>query len=220
MELPANSAARSSNNKANNFASNRAGYFRYQLHGHRLAYNREHSGIGNITGDNSAVTLYCLNSSANVRNTIIHELGHNLGLDHGGDTPCNSKKNYNSLMNYNHQFPGLDITCDGSGDGKDLLGYSDGSRNPLIDGQLDEALGICPPNHPAHRPIDWNKNGILETNASLKPGDVLATQCFQTDRAFDHDDFAALHIPPLSPKGGGAPPPAAISDTCAAPAGL
>lgn len=206
--------------KAANFVANRAGYFRYQLHGHRFAYNDPSSGCGDVLGDNSVVTLYCLISTDNIRNTIIHELGHNMGLEHGGDTICNNKRNYNSLMNYNNQFPGLDVTCDGYGDGKDLLGYSDGSRNPLINGQLNEALGICPLGHPAHQPIDWNSNGILETSATLPPGAVLAAKCFEWDRAFDHDDYEALHVSPLAPQGGGAPPPAATSGACAAPTGL
>src|SRR5215471_16937868 len=32
--------------------------------------------------------------------TFMHELGHNLGLDHGGDTSINYKPNYLSVMNY------------------------------------------------------------------------------------------------------------------------
>ena len=165
--------------KAEHFAANRYGYLRYQLHGHRWAYSSDSSGFGNIHGDNSVVTLHCVNSSDNVRNTIIHELGHNLGLDHGGDSPCNRKRNYNSLMNYNNQFPGLDSTCDGYGDDKDLLGFSDGSRAPLINGALDEALGVCPTSHPKHQVVDWNGNGVLEKNVSLPPGHVLALECAQ-----------------------------------------
>jgi uncharacterized repeat protein (TIGR01451 family) len=40
--------------------------------------------------------------------TIMHEMGHNLNLDHGGDVSANCKVNYVSVMNYDHQvgFPG------------------------------------------------------------------------------------------------------------------
>ena len=36
--------------------------------------------------------------------TIMHELGHNLNLDHGGDTGANCKANYVSVMNYDNQL--------------------------------------------------------------------------------------------------------------------
>lgn len=36
--------------------------------------------------------------------TIMHELGHNLNLDHGGNEPNNCKPNYVSVMNYDHTF--------------------------------------------------------------------------------------------------------------------
>ncbi len=40
--------------------------------------------------------------------TIMHEMGHNLGLRHGGDIEANCKPPYVSIMNYDHQvgFPG------------------------------------------------------------------------------------------------------------------
>jgi len=36
--------------------------------------------------------------------TVMHELGHNLGLRHGGDSNSNCKPNYQSVMNYTLQF--------------------------------------------------------------------------------------------------------------------
>ena len=45
--------------------------------------------------------------------TLMHELGHNLGLHHGGgygvlhDDETNYKPNYLSIMNYNHQLSGI-----------------------------------------------------------------------------------------------------------------
>jgi hypothetical protein len=71
--------------KLANFAPNRAGYFRYQAHAHHTDFSTS-SGYGNIVGDNSVVTLNCVHDNTDyVRNTIIHELGHNLGLRHGGN---------------------------------------------------------------------------------------------------------------------------------------
>ena len=37
--------------------------------------------------------------------TFMHELGHTLGLDHGGDDTISFKPNYNSVMNYLWQTP-------------------------------------------------------------------------------------------------------------------
>ena len=34
----------------------------------------------------------------------MHELGHNLGLEHGGRDPVNCKPNYLSIMSYTLQF--------------------------------------------------------------------------------------------------------------------
>ncbi len=39
--------------------------------------------------------------------TLMHELGHNLGLHHGGDDDLLNKPNYLSVMNYNFQLTGL-----------------------------------------------------------------------------------------------------------------
>ena len=38
---------------------------------------------------------------------FMHELGHNLGLDHGGDEDLNFKPNYISIMNYAFGATGL-----------------------------------------------------------------------------------------------------------------
>jgi hypothetical protein len=40
--------------------------------------------------------------------TLMHELGHNLGLRHGGNEDLNYKPNYWSIMNYMYQLNGLD----------------------------------------------------------------------------------------------------------------
>ena len=48
--------------------------------------------------------------------TIMHELGHNLGLQHGGDESENYKPNYYSIMNYLYQMQGLPTLGDSEGD--------------------------------------------------------------------------------------------------------
>lgn len=97
--------------KAANFAANRLGYFHYTILPHRYDTNSASSGYAEIIGDDMIVSLYCANSDVNVANTIVHELGHNLGLHHGGLDGTNYKPNYNSVMNYLYQFPGVDTNC-------------------------------------------------------------------------------------------------------------
>lgn len=199
------------------FAPNRRGFFRYQIHAHRWAPGNDSSGWGLVSGDDAVVTLNCkLTLPGYVRNTIIHELGHNLGLQHGGDIHCNGKLNYNSLMNYNHQFSGLDISCDYSGDGVDNLGYSDGTRNALVQGHLDEAAGICPMSHPQHTPIDWNSNGQVDVGPVSYPGN-FSFECAALTKSTDFNDYAALTVAPRTPQNGGAPTPGGESGACPPP---
>lgn len=77
--------------------------------------------------------------------TFLHELGHNLGLSHGGTKPrphTNYKPNYLSVMNYHHQF-GFYRLAGTSAQSFDYWDYSRaGSGNSLHEKRLDEAQGI------------------------------------------------------------------------------
>jgi parallel beta-helix repeat protein len=68
-----------------------------------------------------------------VAGTFMHELGHTLGLHHGGDVDTNNKLYYDSIMNYRYQIVGTDVTGDQKGDGgtrpaTEVVNYSDGSN--------------------------------------------------------------------------------------------
>jgi nitrous oxidase accessory protein NosD len=73
--------------------------------------------------------------------TFIHELGHALGLDHGGNHGTNRKPNYNSVMNYRFQLPGVDQSdppdydCNDPED--DVVDYSHGLNPPMDEGPYD-----------------------------------------------------------------------------------
>lgn len=196
------------------FAQNRRGYFHYVLLPHRylapdngLAY----SGIAELTDgqmrDEFIVSLYCQRSVRNVAHTIAHELGHNLGLHHGGDDDCNHKPNYNSIMNYRYQFPGVDIDCDVLAD-EGPADFSSGNRAVLDENALDERTGVC-----GGVPFDWNgANGIeplvqadINAQAALQPvlcGGVLSVLS-------DHDDWsnAVIDMTPTGTEQGNVPPP-------------
>jgi hypothetical protein len=146
--------------KSANFAPDRHGYFHYVAMAHWYTANLGSSGVAEIAGDDLIVSLGCFGSTENVANTIMHELGHNLGLQHGGNQSCNWKPNYNSVMNYRFQFPGVDLSCNaqGSSGEANTLDYSRGTRIPLDELNLNENAGVC-----GGTPIDWNFNGLLES---------------------------------------------------------
>jgi len=144
--------------KSANFAANRNGYFHYVLLPHRYNIDSSSSGQAEVWGDDLIVSLYCANSNSNVANTILHEVGHNLNLRHGGDENCNYKPNYNSVMNYKYQFSGIDDNCTPSGDG--VLSYSNGNRIDLNENNLNENNGTCG----FGNPFDWNGNSTIESS--------------------------------------------------------
>jgi len=74
------------------------------------------SGLGEVNGNDFIVTLggcgFASASNSNINaqaSTLMHELGHNLGLRHGGDVNDNYKPNYASIMNYLYSFKSAPI---------------------------------------------------------------------------------------------------------------
>lgn len=175
--------------KSANFASTRAGYFHYVLLAHRYNGSSDSSGYAEVVGDDALVTLNCAQSSDNAVRTLMHELGHNLGLHHGGFEACNDKPNYNSLMNYRYQFNGLDASCSARGDGV-TDGYSRGTRATINEAAVDEALGVC-----GNPSIDWNTNGSVESGIALNLNPAYSAECggdLSTIR--DFDDWANITL--------------------------
>jgi hypothetical protein len=177
--------------KVANFAANRHGYFHYVILPHRYNTNDGSSGQAELPGDDMIVSLYCFNSDVNVGHTIMHELGHNLVLGHGGFESTNYKPNYNSVMNYKYQFAGGDNDCTPPGNG--VLDYSRGTRITLVESNLNETLGIC--GNPPGPGWDWNGDGdaldigiAVDINTDGANGDgILGT-------LQDFDDWAGLFL--------------------------
>lgn len=69
--------------------------------------------------------------------TFAHELGHTLGLQHGGTDPTNCKPNFQSVMNYLFQVRGLP-----GYDGVAHVDYSGQVLPDLNEGSLTESQGI------------------------------------------------------------------------------
>jgi hypothetical protein len=178
--------------KSTDFDSNREGYFHYVILPHRYNTDSNSSGQAEINGDDMIVSLYCYGSDSNVSHTILHELGHNLSLRHGGLSNCNYKPNYNSVMNYAYQFPGADNNCDGVGNG--VLDYSRGANvfASLDELSLNESIGIC-----NNQPIDWNGNNVIDgSNVSADiNGDSLINSCHGEGPALhDYNDWSFINF--------------------------
>jgi hypothetical protein len=169
--------------KSANFAANRSAYFHYVVMAHQYGdAGNFSSGLAMFAANDMIVSLACSVFDDYVGNTIMHELGHNLNLHHGGATDTNNKPNYSSVMNYLYQFPGVDTTCDGQGDG--LLDYSRGTRATLNENSLDERVGMC-----GAVVKDWNLNGVIDT--ARVQADINFDSVFDTALT-DFDDWSNL----------------------------
>ena len=125
----------------------------------------------------------------------MHELGHNLGLRHGGSEFANCKPNYLSVMNYSRQMPNLLATFGLPPD------YSRQALVNLNEGGLNETMGIvglpggmtawginpdppggCPSPglirvYQTNGPIDWNNMNGIEANVKVDLNCVPRLRC-------------------------------------------
>src|SRR5207249_8343742 len=97
-------------------------------------------GVVNILGVNHNV-----GTTDQQAGTLMHELGHNLGLRHGGVDNINCKPNYQSVMNYTLQFSNT-ITGRPLDYSRQLLGVlittPSGVVTGLNEASLDETKGV------------------------------------------------------------------------------
>ncbi|MFG2814415.1 hypothetical protein [Streptomyces sp. NPDC048410] len=82
----------------------RAPIFHYAISAHNLQAGTPSSGIAPTPGSDLIVSLGSfanqVGTVAEQAGTFLHELGHNLNLEHGGDQNVNNKPQYYSVMNY------------------------------------------------------------------------------------------------------------------------
>jgi Metallo-peptidase family M12B Reprolysin-like len=130
-----------------NFYQAKRDVYRYVLFAHTICGAALTSGRGETDGNDFAVTLGA-SGWGNVKDghdtgseeykgaTFMHELGHNLGLKHGGDEDTNCKPNYISAMSYLFQFPTYVPSRE--------LDYSHSQITSLDEFHLNENSGIGP----------------------------------------------------------------------------
>lgn len=151
--------------------------------------------------------------------TIMHELGHNLGLRHGGNVDTNFKPNYWSVMNYLYQIYGLDLTPANStayqrwrfekaaNDGgltmctltnspcgapsQFVLNYSDGTGTALNELSLQESANVGRGSTGGTAFADWDLNGI--STSGTVAVDLNVDGASQT--LTDHNDWGNLQLP-------------------------
>jgi len=181
------------------FTEARSHVFHYQIHtGLTDRDTLRILGVSNnIPGQFSTVNRYDIGylplhiqrSPQSVAGTSMHELGHNLGLHHGGTDDRQYKPNYLSIMNYSFTNGGLVIN---NKDGNyNFSIFND--INPLVEYELNELVGITsssgepinsyktfyysgyaePENIDDHRipayvgqQIDWDNDGTFENVAA------------------------------------------------------
>ncbi len=184
--------------KSANFDVRRKQFFHYAVFGQsqNLDGSGGASGVAEVYGNDLIVTVG--GNGLNTRNitnrnlliniqasTLMHELGHNLGLLHGGHENVNYKPNHYSIMNYMYQFGGLSTTPDSlhaaeryylANDmkgktycnlienspcsGTFILSYSDGKSADLDERTLTEAANIGRGSY-QDAYADWNNDGVL-----------------------------------------------------------
>lgn len=160
------------------------------------------SGLGELGGDDFFVTVETFGDSVTRRvyqsGAFMHELGHNLGLRHGGITQVNFKPNYGSVMNYLFTFPNLVPTRP--------LDYSTGDRRDLDEGNLDENFGIGArtdtvwrgPDGRLYRnsgklEIDWNNDGDIKAGVIVNLNDNAPKHPSVPGQTLeDHNDWENL----------------------------
>lgn len=141
------------------FSKNRAKIFHYCIFADHFCYGDSSTTISGISSgqlsivaegvfvDAFAEDISDLDHLATVKRktaaTFMHELGHTLGLTHGGiisdeltDEETNCKPNYLSIMNYAFQLTGLV--------GTDKIDYSEYKLPDLNEAALNEKSGIDP----------------------------------------------------------------------------
>ncbi|GEM_PF-2008450 len=136
--------------------------------------------------------------------TFMHELGHTLGLRHGGVDDKHFKPNFYSVMNYTWQFPKKDGSLSGL---TWKLDYSPAALPTLLENSLNEAAGLGP------QLVDYPDPIFVPFSG---PGGVVRIGILYPTAAIDWDgngDSSGLATMPVDINNLGSPPSPSPGDT-------
>ena len=205
------------------FAPARRDIFHYCVWGHNFDGVTNGGRSFGIPSDSFVVTLGSFSNQVgslmNQASVFMHELGHNLGLKHGGFEDQNNKPNYLSVMNYSYAF-GLIFNG--------IVSRVDFARfpvSPLNENALDEAQGLNTPSGDgplapygcvqAVSPevtvvrsscttnVDWDLDGnATEVSVSVDVNAANGKSTLQAYEDWQHIDYNGGDVgfgPPVSP---------------------
>ena len=176
------------------FTPNREGIFRYALVANQYDGDTSSGRAFSTPSDKFLITLGTFDvpggTTVEQAGTLMHELGHAIGLHHGGDERRNYKPNYLSIMSYSYQLKGLR-----RGGVQEVIDYSRTQVARVDENDLNERRAMAPdPNGSttgeelsqyrvwlptpigawvqgnANRNLDWNANGNIQGN--IPPRDL------------------------------------------------
>jgi uncharacterized repeat protein (TIGR01451 family) len=183
--------------KATNFNAARALAFRYAIFGHQTNFRR---AVNDCTGgwaegtpgNDFMVTLGGRNAATpsapcfgvdpngfsvgtvnEQAGTFMHELGHILGLEHGGNDGINRKPNYLSVMSYAFQPCSVPASAAGGVPGGcdySRIGPEPGGMNDLDETELDECAGIG--GNLGFGGNNWNGDTVFEGPTCAAPNNT------------------------------------------------
>ncbi|QLG89221.1 lamin tail domain-containing protein [Chitinibacter bivalviorum] len=204
--------------------------FHYAVMGYESGSSSGAAGLGEVSGNDFNITLgnqgysvqsvqqkqFLINIQAA---TIMHELGHNLGLRHGGFEDHNYKPNYISTMNYTYANAGLPLNAAGANAGQRwylqnglrglsicssaleanacsdsfIIDYSNGVSQDLDEVRLSES-NLLGRGTSSGAYIDWNAdNRLTATLLSLNIDSPDSSVSLDVLR--DYNDWANLVLP-------------------------
>ena len=173
--------------KMANFDMRRKPIFHYMLmaNSRNIDGSAGSSGVAELSGNDLMISMgnwglsldneISRNLTFNYQaSTIMHELGHNLGLEHGGDESTNYKPNHLSIMNYLYQLRGLPTIGNNEGDRYYSSRYRENANCAVQTADLTNSPFDSPENfvmsysHGLGSSID--ENNIIEANGLRYPG--------------------------------------------------
>jgi len=157
--------------------------WRYVLFAHNLVGNpnggSSSSGCSEVGGDDAVVSLgsfttttfngisHPRGSTGEQAGTFMHEFGHLLGFQHGGEDTVNNKPNYRSVMSYSRQFSGSPITGRRLDYSRSEVDLNEANLNECSGIGSDPTLGPIPGRNPGDAPFFASPDQIAFGPGSL-----------------------------------------------------